>query len=56
MSGSAAGDWLLVVRPRQVSWIVFMATSPALGSIQWNPALMVPSVGLGSESILTNER
>jgi hypothetical protein len=36
MSGRAAGDVFLVVSTRLVSWAVFMATSPPLGSIQWN--------------------
>src|SRR6266550_6795243 len=36
MSGSAAGDMVLVVSTREVSCAVFIATSPPLGSIQWN--------------------
>jgi hypothetical protein len=40
MSGSAAGDMLLVVSTRDVSWAVFMATSPPLGNIQWNLRFM----------------
>src|SRR4051794_37572220 len=40
MSGSAAGDRLLVVKTRHVSWAVVMATSPPLGSIQWNLRFM----------------
>jgi hypothetical protein len=36
MSGNAAGDRLLVVKTRHVSRADSMATSPPLGSIQWN--------------------
>src|SRR5437588_739091 len=36
MSGSAAFEVFLVVKTRDVSWAVFMATSPPLGNIQWN--------------------
>src|SRR5687767_8034558 len=41
MSGSAAGDVLMVVSTRLVSWAVFMATSPPLGSIQWNRRFII---------------
>src|SRR5205807_6827613 len=46
MSGSAAGDVLLVVSTRDVSCGVFMAASPPLGSIQWNLRFMAVSIGL----------
>jgi hypothetical protein len=43
-------------RYRDASRAEPIATSPPLGSIEWNLALMVPSIGLGSEGILTTER
>src|SRR5438132_3760939 len=39
-SGKAAGDALRVVRTRDVSWAVFIPTSPPFGSIQWNLRLI----------------
>ena len=58
MSTDEASDDLPVdsIRYRAASWAEPMATSPPLGSLQWNLALVVPSIGLGSESILTTER
>src|SRR5215470_8581086 len=58
MSGRAAGELLLVVATRDVSWTVFMLTSPPFGNIQWNLRLMVsqalisgscPQEGAGTE-------
>src|SRR5690242_7672941 len=40
MSGRAAGEVDLVVATLDVSWTVFMATSPPLGIIQWNLRFM----------------
>src|SRR5215470_8401299 len=41
ISGSAAGELLLVVATRDVSCAVFMATSPPFGNIQWNLRFIV---------------
>src|SRR5215471_18812336 len=41
MSGRAAGELLLVVATREVSWTVFMPTSPPFGNIQWNLRFIV---------------
>src|SRR5215467_4627139 len=51
MSGRAAGEVLLVVRTREVSCGVCMATSPPLGNIQWNLRLVSIAVQQSPPSV-----
>src|SRR5215212_8236239 len=45
-SGRAAGECALVVSTREVSWAVFIPTSPPFGNIQWNLRLILSSASL----------
>src|SRR5262245_17600349 len=56
MSGNAAGDMVFVVSTRDVSWAVFIATSPPLGNIQWNLRFMTTLITLHHPTFNESDR